>query len=178
MRSSDGVAHAEEGPVSGRVSLAVLYERSGPAAVRLAYLLTGDKALAEDIAQDAFVRVAGRLAHVRQPAAFDAYLRRTVVNLATNHFRRRSVERAFLARQTPEDDVVGVDRGVIERRAMLDALGLLPAKQRAAIVLRFYQDLPEDAAAEILRCRPATVRSLVFRGVKALRAEMERYPDA
>ncbi|MGZ8571310.1 MAG: RNA polymerase sigma factor, partial [Actinomycetota bacterium] len=64
MRSSDGVAHAEEGPVSGRVSLAVLYERSGPAAVRLAYLLTGDKALAEDIAQDAFVRVAGRLAHV------------------------------------------------------------------------------------------------------------------
>ena len=71
---------------------------SVPGAVRLAYLLTGDRAVAEDITQDAFVRVSGRLAHLREGAAFDAYLRRAVVNLAKNHFRRRAVERAYLER--------------------------------------------------------------------------------
>src|SRR5437763_10570377 len=83
-------------PDTGR--LGELYLLHADAAVRLGYLLTGDRALAEDLVQDAFVRLAGRLVHLRDPGAFDAYLRRTVVNLSRSHFRRKKVERAYLER--------------------------------------------------------------------------------
>src|SRR5438045_7060440 len=79
--------------------LGELYLRHADSAVRLAYLLTGDHALAEDLVQDAFVRLAGRLVHLRDPGAFEAYLRRTVVNLSHSHFRRRKVERVYLERE-------------------------------------------------------------------------------
>src|SRR2546427_8888668 len=78
--------------------LGELYLRHADDAVRLAYLLTGDRGLAEDLVQDAFVRLTGRLVHLRDPGAFDAYLRRTVVNLSNSHFRRKRVERNYLER--------------------------------------------------------------------------------
>ncbi|HSL10919.1 MAG TPA: SigE family RNA polymerase sigma factor [Actinomycetota bacterium] len=149
--------------------LAELYEASAPRAVRLAYLLTGDRTVAEDIAQDAFVRVAGRLAHLRAPHAFDAYLRSAVVNLSKNHFRRRAIERGYLQRQRAPHPVAGPETGVADRHAVMAALAALPPKQRAAIVLRYYEDQPEGAIADILRCRPATVRSLVARGMASMR---------
>jgi len=172
------VARAGAKVGTGRPTLAELYEREAPGAVRLAYLLTGDRTVAEDITQDAFVRVSGRLAHLREAAAFDAYLRRAVVNLAKNHFRRRAVERAYLERNRPEAAIAGHEHRYVEREATMAALARLPQRQRAAIVLRFYEDLPEDAIAEILRCRNGTVRSLVTRGVQALRADMKRLADA
>jgi RNA polymerase sigma-70 factor (sigma-E family) len=178
MRNAEEVA--ERDAAVGRLhdrDLASLYRRSAPGAVRLAYLLTGDLALAEDLVQDAFIRVSGRLLHLRQPAAFDAYLRRTVVNLSRNHFRRRAVERAYLERQRDVDETAGPDRTVVEREAMLGALHRLPQRQRVAVVLRFYEDLPEDTIAGVLRCRPATVRSLIFRAVRTLRSEIERSDD-
>src|SRR5438874_4654487 len=94
----DRVAAAETG------RLGELYVRHADDAVRLAYLLTGDRAMAEDLVQDAFVRLAGRLTHLRDPGAFEAYLRRTVVNLANSHFRRRKVERAYLERTQASPD--------------------------------------------------------------------------
>ena len=69
-------------PTTDTGKLAELYVRYADGAVRLAYLTTGDLALAEDLVQDAFVRLAGRLVHLRDPGAFEAYLRRTVVNLS------------------------------------------------------------------------------------------------
>ena len=172
------MARSEAGVEAGRPSLAELYERTAPGAVRLAYLLTGDRSLAEDITQDAFVRVSGRLAHLREGGAFDAYLRRAVVNLAKNHFRRRAVERSFLERTPPAPASPGHEQPLVEREATMAALARLPQRQRAAIVLRFYEDLSEDSIAQILRCRNGTVRSLVTRGVQALRADIKRYPDA
>jgi len=152
--------------------LASLYERHAPDAVRLAYLLTGDRMLAQDLVQDAFARLVGRLAHLRTREGFDAYLRRTIVNLSRDYFRRRKVERTYLARQaslrapstTVEPDVAGHD-------AMRAALMSLPARQRAAIVLRFYEDMTDRQVSEVLRCRPATVRSLIARGVQSLRSD-------
>src|SRR5438034_11696195 len=87
--------------------LGELYLRHAHDAVRLAYLLTGDRQLAEDLVQDAFVRLAGRLVHLRDPGAFDAYLRRTIVNLANSHFRRKRVERSYLDRTAAESPRVG-----------------------------------------------------------------------
>ncbi len=76
---------------------------------RLAYLLTGDRELAQDLAQDAFVKVLGRFHDLRNRDAFWWYLRRTVVNLANSHFRRRRVERAWLERQRPEEPAADSD---------------------------------------------------------------------
>jgi RNA polymerase sigma-70 factor (sigma-E family) len=157
---------AERGP-AGR--LAEVYERSAPAGFRLAYLLTGDRALAEDLVQEAFLRFVGRLHHLRDPEAFHGYLRRTIVNLSKDVFRRRSIERSHLERRTAELREGHTDRDVAAYESMRAALLSLPSRQRAAIVLRYYEDLHESEIAELLRCRPATVRSLVARGLEALR---------
>ena len=149
--------------------LAEVYERSAPAGFRLAYLLTGDRALAEDLVQEAFLRFVGRLHHLRDPEAFDGYLRRTIVNLSTDVFRRRAVERAYLERRTAELREGRSDRDVAAYESMRGALLSLPQRQRAAIVLRYYEDLHESQIADVLRCRPATVRSLIARGLEALR---------
>ena len=160
-----------EAPEAGR--LAELYLRYADDAVRLAYLLTGDRALAEDLVQDAFVRLAGRLAHLRDPGAFEAYLRRTLVNLSYSYFRRRKVERAYLARQRAETGTPNwPDRSIEDQEVLWRALGRLSPRQRAALVLRYYEDLPERRVAELLRCRPGTVKSLVSRGLETLRDEM------
>lgn len=153
--------------------LGELYLAHADGAVRLAYLLTGDRALAEDLVQDAFVRLAGRLVHLRDQSAFDAYLRRTVVNLSNSHFRRRKVERAFLESSR---NAVGTQTSqspaVEDREDLWRALGRLSGRQRAAVVLRFYEDLSERQVAEILKCRPGTVKSLVSRGLETLRKEI------
>jgi RNA polymerase sigma-70 factor (sigma-E family) len=154
---------------AGPSRLAEVYERSAPAGFRLAYLLTGDRALAEDLVQEAFLRFVGRLHHLRDPEAFDAYLRRTIVNLSKDTFRRRSVERSYLERHAAESQEGQPDRDIAEYESMRTALLSLPQRQRAAIVLRYYEDLHESEIADLLRCRPATVRSLVARGLEALR---------
>lgn len=159
-----------------RGQLDELYQRCAPAGLRVAYLLTGDAGLAEDLVQEAFARLIGRLRHLREPAAFDAYLRRTIVNLSASHFRHQAVVRAHERRYAGVEHATR-EPDVIEHEAMRKALLGLPERQRAAIVLRFYEDLPEAEVAEILRCRPGTVRSLVTRGVQAMRPSFERVGD-
>jgi RNA polymerase sigma-70 factor (sigma-E family) len=149
-----------------------LYAAHAPDAVRLAYLLTGDRALAEDLAQEAFVRMFGRFRDLRRPEAFRAYLRRTVVNLSRSHFRRARVERAFLARTASEPVAAGPEPE--PRSELWEALGTLTPRQRAAIVLRYYEDLSEAQTADVLRCPVGTVKSLVSRGMERLRRELER----
>src|SRR5918997_4729590 len=77
--------------------LARLYEEHAARAFRLAYLLTGDRDLAEDLVQDAFVKLIGRFADLRNPESFETYLRRTIVTLSYGVFRRRRTERDYLA---------------------------------------------------------------------------------
>jgi RNA polymerase sigma-70 factor (sigma-E family) len=159
------------GSETGR--LGELYLRHADGAVRLAYLLTGDMSLAEDVVQDAFVRVAGRLMHLRDPGAFDAYLRRTVVNLSHSHFRRRRIERAYLQRAKHEAVTSSAfERPLEVRDEVWTALRTVTPRQRAALVLRFYEDLSERQVAQLLNCRPGTVKSLVSRGLETLRAEL------
>ena len=153
--------------------LGELYLRYADDAVRLAYLLTGDRALAEDLVQDAFVRLAGRLAHLRDEGAFEAYLRRTVVNLSRSYFRHRKVERAYLERtgRAPAERAAATpDLG--DRDALWTALARLPQRQRAALVLRYYEDLSERQIADVLRAPVGTVKSLLSRGLHTLRDEI------
>src|SRR5688572_28351185 len=95
-----------------RSRLADAYVRSAPGGIRLAYLLTGARSVAEDLVQEAFVRFVGRLRFLRDPDAFEPYLRRTIVNLSKNHFRRRSVERAYLEREGPRIESVSTHADV------------------------------------------------------------------
>jgi RNA polymerase sigma-70 factor (sigma-E family) len=152
--------------------LAALYEAHAPEAARLAYLLTGDRALAEDVVHEAFVRLLGRFRDLRHPEAFRAYLRTTVVNLTRSHFRRRRVERAYVEREGRAPKVSPAKPE--DRQDMWDALQSLQPRQRAAIVLRYYEDLTEAQTAEVLGCAVGTVKSLVSRGMDRLRAEIPR----
>ena len=147
--------------------LAELYARHAPEALRLAYLLTGDATLAEDLVQDAFVKLAGRLLHVRDPGGFHAYLRTTVVNLSRSHFRHSGVERRYAERQGRPQPVFGPD--LSEREEMRVALMALPIRQRTAVVLRYFEDLSETQTAELMRCRTTAVKSLVSRAMESLR---------
>ena len=151
--------------------LGELYAAHAPDAVRLAYLLTGDRAMAEDLVHEAFVRLFGRFRDLRNPDAFGPYLRTTVVNLARSHFRRRRVERDYVDRTAGQPDVhAAVD--VEGREAMWRAVQTLRPRQRAAIVLRYYEDLTEAQTAEVLGCAVGTVKSLVSRGIDQLRREL------
>jgi RNA polymerase sigma-70 factor (sigma-E family) len=150
-----------------------LYRTHAPEAHRLAYLLTGDRELAQDLAQDAFVKVLGRFHDLRNPDAFWWYLRRTIVNLSRSHFRHRTVERAWLARQRP-DPTAPEPEDFGERDRLRRALMSLRTEQRAAIVLRFYEDLSEVDTAQMLGIPVGTVKSTVSRGMERLRAELER----
>lgn len=152
--------------------MAALYEAHAPAAARLAFLLTGDRALAEDLVHEAFVRLFGRFRDLRHTEAFRAYLRTTVVNLARSHFRHRRVERAYVEREGRAPEVAAADPS--GRQDMWEALQHLQPRQRAAIVLRYYEDLTEAQTAEVLGCAVGTVKSLVSRGLDRLRTEIPR----
>lgn len=143
-------------------SLVDLYQERYAPMVRLAYLLTGDAAAAEELVQDSFVSVHRSWDRARQPSA---YLRAAVVNACRSWGRRRTLERSHL-RADVEAAVAPADDG------LWDVLQVLPHRQRAAIVLRFYDDLPDDEIATILGCRPATVRTAVHRGLAAMRKEL------
>ena len=142
-------------------------------APRLAYLLTGDRNLAEDLVQDAFVKVLGRFRDIRNRDAFWWYLRRTIVNLSTSYFRRRRVERSWLERQNPSE-AAPLPHDLGERERLRDALMSLRPEQRAAVVLRFYEDLSLADTAEALGMPIGTVKSTVSRGLERLR---ERLPE-
>lgn len=155
--------------------LADLYERHAPAAVRLAYLITGDRERSRDVAQEAFVRVAARFRHLRFPDAFDAYLRRTVINLCTSQFRRERLERAFLEREGSRERETTADPPDLGTRDELRrALRRLPPRQRVAVVLRYYEDLSEEDMAEAMRCSVPAARSLLSRGMQTLRSIVEQ----
>jgi RNA polymerase sigma factor (sigma-70 family) len=127
--------------------------------------------------QEAFVKLAGRFTDLRNPEAFPAYLRKTVVNLSRMHFRRRKVERTYLERQGTQPAIQVEEPDIAEYDAMKHALLRLPERQRAALVLRFYEDLSERDTAEALGCRPGTVKSLVSRGLRAIRDDLGDQAD-
>jgi RNA polymerase sigma-70 factor (sigma-E family) len=160
--------------VSERRDIDELYRRHAPDAVRLAYLLTGDRAEAQDVAQDAFLAAAAKFRTLRDPSRFRAYLRRTVVRSVL--MRRRSSDRESAridrSRSGAPDRAAPAHAGVADRLDLADALDRLPARQRAALVLRYWHDLPEREIARALGCAQGTVKSLLSRALATLREEV------
>jgi RNA polymerase sigma factor (sigma-70 family) len=153
--------------------LAALYEEHVGRAAALATLLTGDASVAEDIAHDAFLRAAGRFRHLREPDAFGAYLCRTVVNACRARARHARRERVFLERAWRVRRVEP-DTSADDRDELLPLIKALPYRQRAALVLRYWDDLSEAQIADILRTSPRAVNALLSRAMGTLRSGMGR----
>lgn len=143
--------------------LAELFRAHYERMVRLAYVLTGDEGVAEELVQDAFLAVHRSGDRAESPVA---YLRAAVVNNCRSWGRRRRLE--HLRRPSPDEP----DELVVDE--LWHSLQRLPERQRAAIILRFYEDLPDNEIARLLGCRPATVRTSVHRGLNNLRKEVVR----
>jgi RNA polymerase sigma factor (sigma-70 family) len=141
------------------------YRGAYPGAVRLAWLLTHDHAAAEDVVQDAFVRVRPRLATVTHRGA---YLRTAIVNGCRDHARSAGRADAGWRRLRVVTDVSSTDKP----SELLDAVSALPYTQRAVLALRYWADLREAEIAEIVGVRPATVRSITARALDRLRMEL------
>ena len=146
-----------------------LYAAHGAEALRLAYLMTGDRVLAEDVAQEAFVRLLKRFGDLRNPDAFRAYLLRTVVNLTKSHFRKLKRERDFAQLEAGHRSQDPVDIGLQD--TLWSALLQLPERQRTALVLRYCQDLSEQQAADVMQISLKALKSLVGRGLAKLRSD-------
>jgi RNA polymerase sigma factor (sigma-70 family) len=138
-----------------------LYRAQWSPMVRLAWLMLGSREAAEDVVQDAFIRVASSWERVLVP---DAYLRSAVVNSARDHTRRVRRELAYV--EQARDPVLPA-----ELSHMWELVQQLPDRQRHEVVLRFYLDLDFRQVAALLNCRSSTARSLVRRGLQSLRKD-------
>lgn len=163
-------------PSSAQRRLSELYAQHSASALRLAYLMTGDPTEAEDIVQEAFARMFARFQDRRAPHAVEAYLRRSIINLSHDRHRRLKTLRTFLARRT-SSATLEEPPDIEGRLVMRSRLHRLPCRQRAALVLRYYEDLSEDHAAEILHCSIPALKQLVQRGLTTLREQQRGDSD-
>lgn len=148
-------------------------EASRPALRRTAYLMCGDWERAADITQEALIRLYVAWPRLDKDRGLRTYARRAVTSTAIDHARRRSSRELLLT----APDAVGDDASdqVGERLLLMTALGELAPRQRACVVLRYYEDLSLEAVAEVLGCRVGTVKSQTARGLAALRAAYLRH---
>lgn len=150
--------------------LTELVEHSGDRLLRVAYQLTHDPAAAQDLVQDALLRV---YQSVRRrglaPEDWYAYLRRAVINEYVRTRRLRS-STEVVTDLVPERPTAGcLEDRAADQAELWAALGVLSERQRAVLVLRYWEDMPEAEIAGLLGCSPGTVRSHASRGLAALR---------
>lgn len=137
-----------------------------PALLRFALALTGNAADAEDLVQTALTRTAARWQTVRRQDAPDPYVRRAMVRLHVNRWR------SLLSREHPADPLPELPAAATDpdvRTVVWAALGSLPPRQRAVVVLRYYEDLSEAQIADVLGCSRGTVKSQAAKALARLR---------
>jgi RNA polymerase sigma-70 factor (sigma-E family) len=139
------------------------------ALLRTAYLLTGSAAGAEELVQDTLVRLYPNWAKVQAADVPIAYVRRSVANAFVNQWRRPSSRELAFEFLPEHDDQFDATAQLADRSELSQLLRELPDRQRAALVLRFFHDLPDGEIAEALQCRVGTVRSLISRGLTTMR---------
>lgn len=172
LRGMEAVLAAAE-VRTGPLDFEVWVTAKADALLRFAYVLTGDATLAEDAVQDALTTACARWARVSRADDPEAYVKRMVVNAHISWWRR------FRRREAPVDDPVRTARAVsdgtaarAEADAIWDLCATLPDKQRAAVVLRFYEELSYAEIAQLLHCAEATARSHVHRALAALKTTL------
>jgi RNA polymerase sigma-70 factor (sigma-E family) len=139
-----------------------------PSLLRLAYLLVGDVHEAEDVLQTVLARLGMRWSHVSRLDNVDAYVRTALANASASWWRQRRRRRDVVMATPPDAEVVG--RDVEQREEVLVMLRGLPPRQRAVIVLRYYEGLNESETAQVLGCSVGTVKSQSVKARRSLRA--------
>ncbi|MGQ0831309.1 MAG: RNA polymerase sigma factor [Microthrixaceae bacterium] len=145
-----------------------------PRLYRNVALYCGDDAVAEEVAQEALARAWERWPTVAAAESPTAWVHRVAFNLATSHFRRRATERRARKRIAPTTPLDGPDATALVVRA---AVATLPKRQRAALVLRYFDDLSVEDTAAAMGCAPGTVKSLTHQAIDALRGRIELVTD-
>lgn len=142
--------------------IAALFDHHYGPMCRLAYVILGDTAVAEELVMEAFLKTFSGWWRIRDRARIDAYLRRAVVNLCRSRIRRKAIESRVNATFHSRDQVTtpawDPERHETSRLVWKAVQGL-PERQRAAVVLRYFEDLPEAEIAEALQCSVGTVKS-------------------
>ena len=150
---------------------------------RLAYLLTGSEHAAEDLLQTALLRAFVAWPKIQRTEAPDAYVRRILVNAAISDGRKRARHPEVLSDEVPEPtappngtEVPEGPEGVVDRDALWPLVEALPPRQRAVVVLRYYEDLTEREIGAVLGCAPGTVKSQASAAMRTLRAAVAALP--
>lgn len=171
-----GVAFHRRGRTGGRTDGAVdpleaLHREHYVALVRLATLVLGDVGLAEQVVQDAFVKLHLRWGGLRRVDKAPAYLRSAVLNGARSLLRHHKVRERHLERRTVTPTEASPESALLDHDShdqVVAALRRLPARQREALVLRYYLDLPEAEIAVTMGVSAGSVKTHLHRGVAAL----------
>jgi RNA polymerase sigma-70 factor (sigma-E family) len=146
----------------------------GHVLLRFAYLLTGDRHLAQDLVQEVLVRAHRRWERIERLDMPDAYLRKAILRQYLSWRRRRASSEIVVAAIPDRGDGHDPAGEAAERDEMWSLLATLPRAQRAVLVLRYYEDLPDDEIARLTGCSPTTVRVHAFRALARLRESLTR----
>jgi RNA polymerase sigma-70 factor (sigma-E family) len=176
---SDAAVHPGQPASAGAADLAVtaLYQAHALGLIRLAYLMLGDTAAAEDVVQEAFTGLYRRWAHLSDPAKALPYVRSSILNACRTHLRRLGRPPPGAGEVLPP--AISAEAAALsgeDRRAVLSALRRLPGRQREVLVLRYYLDQPEPEIAAAMGIGPSTVRSTAHRALAALARLLEEQP--
>jgi RNA polymerase sigma-70 factor (sigma-E family) len=158
--------------VSTQRDFAEFYAATWPRLLRTTYVVAGDRQLAEDALQTAYAKAFaswGRVSRADDPVA---YLRKMAVNAALAQHRKAFTRRESTVGDLPERVGRADEDDVLARDEVWVAVRALPPRQRAVVVLRYYEDLSEQQIAEVLRCRPGTVKSQASAALATLRSRL------
>jgi RNA polymerase sigma-70 factor (sigma-E family) len=137
--------------------------------VRFAFLLCGDWHRAEDTVQSALVKLYLAWPRLRQVGAVEPYVRRIILRVLADNGRLARFRRERVSDRLPERPAADGSEAATDRMVLLSALAALPPRQRAVVVLRFWEDQSVEQCAEALGCSEGTVKSQAARGLQTLR---------
>ncbi|MDH3500578.1 MAG: SigE family RNA polymerase sigma factor [Acidimicrobiia bacterium] len=172
---TDQALPAGEAAVGADELMIRLFQQEGASLVRLARLFTDDRNAAEDLVQEAFIRLHRSAGRIRDPNKAAPYLRSIVLNLARDHNRRGLMSLRHRDAMLPEGTAPAFDDKIVEigeHRRVIDALRDLAPRQRDCLVLRFFYDLSEREIAETLGISPNSVKTHCRRGMAGLAATL------
>lgn len=140
---------------------------------RTAYLLSGSASAAEDLLQGTLLKVYAAWGRIEGVAALEAYVRTMLVNAFLSDRRRQSAKRELSHAVVPERPVASHEDYLVDRSGLWERVKALPPRQRAVIVLRYYEDLPERQIAAVLGCSTGTVKSQASDALRTLRRVLD-----
>lgn len=155
--------------MADREAMAAFCYREHARLVGALTLFVGERDVAEELAQDALVRACQRWEHLERMESPRAWLHTVGMNLARSWVRRRAAERRARARHDARPAPADSGADTADRIAVRAAVAALPERQRMAVVLRYYADLPAAQVADRMGCAEATVRALTHQAISALR---------